>query len=948
MARVTAPDPSAVPELSVVVICYNDRANLGRAVASVQHQTLRHLEIIVVDDASTDGSADLADRLAAEDPRIRVVRLPSNSGGCSAPRNAGLDAARAPYVMFLDSDDYFDRHACKRLLVTAERTGADVVSGQVTRVNVTRQDETGWYKRLYTRQAVYRGIRENPELFFDPLSTNKLYRRALLDDHHIRFPVGVHYEDSLFTTMVYCRAEVITLVPSVVYFWRVVQDDDESQLSITQRRFEIQNFRDRIAVHRMMDDFLLGNGFADLKAHKDVKFVRHDLRLYLRDLPYRDEDYQQEFLRTAAAYLATVGEQAMAMLNPVERICVHVIRRLDLEEALHTIDYLKFGFKLSTRLVERDGRVYWSGRHLDTPEDRAVFDVTEMRLHELPFDRLPLFNEVTELHGHDGRLRLRGSLLNQLGRIPPDAAVELWVSARNRGRYQRRRLRVPHVQHRGDVISYEVDVDLAKLTAPLDQDEPVWDLRLEVQWGSSTSVTPFSLDPGLVSGVRVRVRARLGGLLAAELEPFVTNRMNLALQQVADERPGDLALSRANWLLNKARLTTVWRARTTAGHPTMKRQAYRLFRRLPVRRGLAVFESHMGTQYSDSPKYIYEAAVAAGLDRLGLQPVWAHARRVPAGFPTDVRLVRRESWRYYWLLARAEFWVDNQGFPRHVTRRPETTYIQTWHGTPLKRMGFDAPELERAGPALRRAHRAAMRRWSALLVPSEYFVETFVASYGYQGRLVRHGLPRNDLLVQGVDERWVAAKKKELGLPANRRLVLYAPTFRDRARRLRRDFDLAFDLQEMQDALSDDLFLMVRTHYLDSYRLSDRFRTFAADVSDHHDVTELMLLADVLVTDYSSVMFDFANTGRPMVFFTYDYEAYARDERGTYVDLASIAPGPMAHDTAGLIDALRRVDEHHADHQERYRAFRERFCEYESGHAAELVVKEFFENGRRE
>ena len=100
------------PELSVVVIGYNDRANLPRAIKSVQRQTLRNLEIIVVDDASTDGSAEVAEKRAAKDPRISVVRLPENSGGCSAPRNAGLERARAPYVMFLDSDDVYDRHAC--------------------------------------------------------------------------------------------------------------------------------------------------------------------------------------------------------------------------------------------------------------------------------------------------------------------------------------------------------------------------------------------------------------------------------------------------------------------------------------------------------------------------------------------------------------------------------------------------------------------------------------------------------------------------------------------------------------------------------------------------------------------------------------------------------------------------------------------------------------------
>jgi CDP-glycerol glycerophosphotransferase len=928
--------------VSVVVIGYNDREHLPTAVRSVLDQTLRHLEVIVVDDASTDGSADAAEEIAATDPRVRVVRLPENSGGCSRPRNVGLDHARAPFVMFLDSDDVYDRHACKNLLVTAERTSADVVSGQVKRVLVGQRREKGWIKRLYRRRAVYRGIRENPGLFFDPLSTNKLYRREFLDRHAIRFPEGVHYEDSLFSTQVYCQAEVIAVVPNIVYLWRVVQAEEGEALSITQRRAEIENFRDRIAVHRMMDTFLAEHGSADLKVHKDFKFIRHDLRLYLSDLPHRDEAYQREMMRMAADYLATVSPETLAMCYPVERICVHMIGRLDVEETLRTVDWLKFGFKLSTSLVERDGRVYWTGKYLDSDEARAVLDVTDMGLHRLPFAKLPLYNEVTSAGASRGRLRLNGRLLNQLGCIPRDAELELWVSVRNRGTRARRRTPVTDWTHDGDVIRYRADIDLRQAIGPLERDEPYWDARLEVEWQGSVATALFSIDPAMVTGTRIPFRGRLGGLALGWVEPFVTPKLNLAFHQAPDTGLQRLT-GRTNRLLLRGVWALQWRPRKALASPALKENAYRVFRRLPVKRGLAVFESHMGRQYSDSPRYIYEAAVEAGLDRLGMTPVWSHARPRPTAFPAAARTARRGGWRYHYLLARAEFWVDNQGLPRHLTRRKETTYIQTWHGTPLKRMGFDSPALERANAATRRAHRAMMRRWSVLLAPSEYFVETFVRSYRYDGRVERHGLPRNDLLVRGADEAWVLAKKRELNLPTDRRLVLYCPTFRDRARRLGKEFDIAFDLDTLQEELSSDAFLMVRTHYLDAYKMPDRHMTFAADVSRHHDVTELMLVADVLVTDYSSVMFDFANTGRPMVFFAYDLEEYVRDERGTYVDLQDVAPGPIVTDTDGLVAALRQVDSSRETYRERYAAFRERFCTYETGVAAEHVVKEFFE-----
>src|SRR3954471_14472254 len=183
-----------MPDVTVVVIGYNDVTNIATAVESVLRQTLHNLEVVIVDDASTDGTADVANRLAAENPRVRTVHLPENSGGCSRPRNVGIEHARAPYVMFLDSDDVYERHACKNLLLEAERTGADVVAGEVLRLLLDRGREKLWVPQLFTRRATYAGLRDRPELFFDPLSTNKIYRRAFLDEHGIRFPEGVVYE----------------------------------------------------------------------------------------------------------------------------------------------------------------------------------------------------------------------------------------------------------------------------------------------------------------------------------------------------------------------------------------------------------------------------------------------------------------------------------------------------------------------------------------------------------------------------------------------------------------------------------------------------------------------------------------------------------------------------------------------------------------------------------
>jgi CDP-glycerol glycerophosphotransferase len=934
-----------LPDVSVVVIGYNDAANLPSAVESVLRQTLRNLEVIIVDDASTDTTGEVADRLAAQDSRVRVIHLSENSGGCSVPRNTGLEVARAPYVMFLDSDDVYERHACKNLLLEAERTGADVVGGQVLRIFLDRDRELRWFPGLFEERATFAGIRENPKLFFDPLSTNKIYRREFLEANGIRFPEGVHYEDSLFSTKVYCMASSIAVIPNLVYNWHVVKDAEEK--SITQRRYEFENFRDRIAVHRMMDDFLMSHGSGDLITHKNYKFIRHDLRLYLNDLPHRDYEYQRRFMRLAADYLATISEDTLALVDPVERICVHMIRRLDVEETLKTVDYLRHGYKVSTELVERDGRIYWGEKYLDTPEDRAVMDVTDMGMHRMPFETQSIFNEVRAVRLSGRRLQLTGRLLNQFGQIAPGDKLRLTATVRNRGRRVRRSFPVRDIRHDGNYIHYDTEIDLVRATRPLDELVKIWDLRLDIAWDGRSNFAPFSIDPAMVTGRGIPLRARFGGLVNATVEPYVTINGNLAFEQAPDSGVG-AAAGTAHSLAVRARNSARGRARDTLRSPALMRRVFRWSRKLPVKPGVTVFESHMGLQYSDNPKYVYEAARRVGFDKLGITPVWSHAGPSPAGFPSEAASVRRKTWRYYYLLARAQYWVDNQGFPRAVTKRPETTYLQTWHGTPLKTMGWDEPGLAALSGKARRAHERMIERWDYLVAPSEYFVETFVRAYRYDGKLLRVGYPRNDLLVTDAgDAEKVREARERLGLPLDRTIVLYAPTFRQSGRGSDEPYELPFELRDVAAALSDDVFLLVRNHYLDEFKLSRRFWPFARNVSDHDDMTELLLVADVLVTDYSSTMFDFANTGRPMIFYTHDYDDYVHSERGTYFSLADEAPGPLVSSTEELVAALSDLEGVRRDYAERYRTWRQRFCEYDSGHASDDVVAAVFGPGSR-
>ncbi|MEU8570130.1 bifunctional glycosyltransferase family 2 protein/CDP-glycerol:glycerophosphate glycerophosphotransferase [Streptomyces pathocidini] len=954
-------------DISVVVIVYNDATRLPTAVSSVLAQTLRAVEVVIVDDCSTDGSYEVAQGLAAAHPgRVRALRLPENSGGCGAPRNHGIEHARGRYVMFLDSDDELERNACRNMLEAADRSGADLVSGLCVRVHVDSRHgkRVEWYPWLYARTRTLDSIAELPDLFvFDTLSTNKCYRRDFLLEHDLRFPVGIHYEDLLFSARAYLAADRITLIPNRVYFWNVVEKGGER--SISNRRHEIANFAHRMEIHRRIDELLAERGQEELKFRKDVKFLKHDLVLHLRDLPLLDTEYRHRFAELARPYIATLDPAAYEEAQPIQAVCAYLLDREDWENLLPAADTLTNRDKISVPLVEREGRIYWcDAGHLADPEGRRILDVTDEGYHVRPLPSMFLRNRLTT-YEDDGRgtIRLTGRVVNPLGRIAPGARLRGQLEFRARRRSLRTfRFPLRTLDHTGEFIDWAAEADLAGRLRPLGVIDAVWDVRLVLEVDGERLRTRLSVDgPLLDRAERLRVRPRLTRLVADRLEPHVSRRGHLSFvltsrgpaarraRQAVDAavagRAGDLARAGVRGA-RKAR-------RRIDSGDTKIRTYHAALLKLPVRKGLVVFESHLGKQYSDSPRAIYEEMRRRGID---FEPVWSYAGRKPEGFPADATLVRRWSWPYLRALAQAEFWIDNQGFPLKLTKRPETTYLQTWHGSALKRMGFDEPRHKLQSRPEQERYQQVLDRFDHFLIRSEHDVRTLARALRLREEvLLRTGYPRNDALVAGHSAGHrtghrtgrTAELAAELGIPEDRRVLLYAPTFRGGTSGRARGFELPFDVEEFTRRLGDRYVLLVRSHYLDHVVLPPSVRGRVLDVTGHHDITPLLLLADALVTDYSSVMFDYALLDRPMLFYAYDWEEYANETRGTYFDLREHAPGPFVETEEALFSAL--ADLKAADTE--YAAARHRFVteygEYDRGDAARTIVDMFFGGGRR-
>lgn len=386
-----------IPDVTVTVIVHNDAERLPRAVESVRRQTHRNLEIIVSDDHSTDDTPRVARELAAADPRIRCLRLPENSGGCSAPRNRALETARAPYLMFLDSDDELPPDAVASLLAAHRARDIDFAMGAVRRIRVDTGRRATWMPHLVQEHRTLDGIEDDPRLFFEHLSTSKMYARAFLDRYDLRFPEGIHYEDQLFSAQAYCLAKRFTIIPEPVYLWYVAPYAGSEAASISNQRHLLSNVRDRIHVQRLIDAFLVESGHGALREDKDHKFLKHDFRMYAGDLPYRDEEWLASFADLVNPYLETLSPGAYARLPRPERVVLQLVRDRRFADARLAARGLAHSVAPRRLTTDADGRTYWGDRVPGSAGARRELDLTELEPATRPFFGAQFRHEITEL-----------------------------------------------------------------------------------------------------------------------------------------------------------------------------------------------------------------------------------------------------------------------------------------------------------------------------------------------------------------------------------------------------------------------------------------------------------------------------------------------------------------------------------------------------------------------
>ncbi len=401
------------PLLSVVVPVYQGRAVLGTVLDCVLGQQGVRLEVVVVDDGSTDGSGDVAREVAAHDPRVRVVT--QDNHGLGAARNTGVRHATGDLLAFADADDVVPPGAYAALVASLGRSGSDLAVGNVARqVDDEVPRVPGWMVPVHRRRRTAARLEDVPGVLGDLFAWNKVFRRSFWDGAGLSFPEGVHYEDHVPSARAYLAARSFDVLPEVVYRWRV----HAGAGSITQRKHERQNLLDALAARR--------ESTALVTSHASPAVVRSWQERMLNGLPVfveqapRDDAYWGHLRDGVRRILDALPPDALAATPVRARVLCWLVAHAD-RVAVDAL-LVRLGGPREDRpgLVLRDGRT-----ELDLPGSGGALPDGLLRLAAVDRRLQVRLTSLEAVDGPPGPLVLTGVARLAGVALPADGTPEV-------------------------------------------------------------------------------------------------------------------------------------------------------------------------------------------------------------------------------------------------------------------------------------------------------------------------------------------------------------------------------------------------------------------------------------------------------------------------------------------------------------------------------------------
>ena len=371
-----------------------------------------------------------------------------------------------------------------------------------------------------------------------------------------------------------------------------------------------------------------------------------------------------------------------------------------------------------------------------------------------------------------------------------------------------------------------------------------------------------------------------------------------------------------------------------------------IYRLIPVDQHTILFLSFHGRGYSDNPKAIYEQMRKDERFK-DYHFVWCIKNNKQKTIEIEgATIISYLSVAYFFYLSRAKYWVFNCKMPAYIAKKENQIYLQTWHGTPLKRLGHDIHvdkdttfyRSQLSAEEMYRTYDVDVARYNYMISPNSFCTDIFQSAFAIdRARLIETGYPRNDILTNATAEQKQAIKDR-LGIPSDKKVLLYAPTWRDNQYvRAGYTFKLEADFKKWKEMLADDYVVVFKPHYLiiNETAKDESLKGFLFNIEANEDISSLYLIADALVTDYSSVFFDYAILNRPIYFYMYDIESYKDELRGFYIDIYKDLPGKIYDQEQAMLEAIKQGD-YDFDKLKEFNAY---FNEHEDGCASKRVVE---------
>lgn len=366
-----------------------------------------------------------------------------------------------------------------------------------------------------------------------------------------------------------------------------------------------------------------------------------------------------------------------------------------------------------------------------------------------------------------------------------------------------------------------------------------------------------------------------------------------------------------------------------------------------------LFETYGGRNYECSPKYIYEKMITMP-EFKDFKFVWSFTD--PSAHEVkktdNLILVKHASKEYYKYCASSKYWIVNSIMSEHIKKKNNQIYVQCWHGTPLKKLRNDivvSGSVLNTVSEIRKRNDRDASRFDFFISPSKAATEKFIsafnfASFGKEDIIIEEGYPRNELLFT-YSEDDVKRVKAKFNIPEGKKVIAYLPTFRDNQHTsgVGYTYNLSIDFDSLKEKFADKYIILFKPHYFISNSIDlSKYNGFVINVNDKlDDINELYIISDIILTDYSSVFFDFANLKRPMLFYMYDLDDYKNNLRDFYWDLDEL-PGPIAKTQEELEYNIENIDEISKKYEDKYIVFNKKFNYLDDAEATTRVIKKIF------